>query len=141
MIGQNIEKSPGGLRRLAFTHTLVKDDQLTLVRKTLKELQELHNNNISNNKPNRFGLLARNSGPRKFYASHLLGENMVSVLTICQQMLISRTIPRGLSLLTNHVYSWILYVSVSYFRLLRNLQFHLCHHKTYIFYFAFNWFL
>ena len=29
-IGQNTEKSPGDLRRLAVTHTLVKDHHLTL---------------------------------------------------------------------------------------------------------------
>ena len=31
MIGQNTKKSPGGLRRLAVTHTPVKDHQLLLV--------------------------------------------------------------------------------------------------------------
>ena len=31
VIGKNIEKSPGDLRLLAITHTLVKDPQLTLV--------------------------------------------------------------------------------------------------------------
>ena len=30
-IGQNTEKSPGNLMTLAVTHTLVKDNQLTLV--------------------------------------------------------------------------------------------------------------
>ena len=33
--GQNTEKSPGDLRRLAVTQTLVKDYQLTLIWKTL----------------------------------------------------------------------------------------------------------
>ena len=32
--GQNTEKSPGDLRRLAVTQTPVKDHQLTLMRKT-----------------------------------------------------------------------------------------------------------
>ena len=36
-IGQNTEKSPRDLRRLAVTQTPVKDQQLTLLRKTLKE--------------------------------------------------------------------------------------------------------
>ena len=36
-IGQNTEKSPGNLWRLAVTQTPVKDRQLTLMRKTLKE--------------------------------------------------------------------------------------------------------
>ena len=36
-IGQNTEKGPGDLRRLAITQTLVKDHQLTLVGETLKE--------------------------------------------------------------------------------------------------------
>ena len=36
-ISQNIEKSPGDLRRLAVTQTSVKDYQLTLIWKTLKE--------------------------------------------------------------------------------------------------------
>ena len=35
--GQNTEKSPGDLRRLAVTQTPVEDDQLTLMWKTLKE--------------------------------------------------------------------------------------------------------
>ena len=35
--GQNTEKSPGGLWRLALKQTAVKDHQLTLMRKTLKE--------------------------------------------------------------------------------------------------------
>ena len=35
-IGQNTEKSPGDLRRLAVTQTPVEDHQLTLVWKTLK---------------------------------------------------------------------------------------------------------
>ena len=34
-ISQNTEKNPGDLRRLAVTQTPVKDDQLTLMRKTL----------------------------------------------------------------------------------------------------------
>ena len=42
-IGQNTEKSPGDLRRLAVTQTPVKDHQLTLIGKTL-------NNDINNNK-------------------------------------------------------------------------------------------
>ena len=40
MIGQNTEKSPGDLRRLAITQAPVKDYQLTLVGKTLKEQQQ-----------------------------------------------------------------------------------------------------
>ena len=36
-ISQNIEKSPGNLRRLPVTQTPVKNNQLTLMRKTLKE--------------------------------------------------------------------------------------------------------
>ena len=36
-IGQNTEKSPGDLRRLAVIQTPVKDHQLTLMWKTLKE--------------------------------------------------------------------------------------------------------
>ena len=35
--GQNTEKSPGDLRRLAVTQTPVKDYLLTLMQKTLKE--------------------------------------------------------------------------------------------------------
>ena len=35
--GQNTEKSPGDLRRLADTQTLVKNHQLMLMWKTLKE--------------------------------------------------------------------------------------------------------
>ena len=35
--GQNIEKSPGDLTRLTVTQTPVKNDQLTLMWKTLKE--------------------------------------------------------------------------------------------------------
>ena len=33
--GQNAEESPGDLRRIAVTQTLVKDHQLKLMRKTL----------------------------------------------------------------------------------------------------------
>ena len=36
-IGQNTEKSPGDLRRLAVTQTPMKNYRLMLVRKTLKE--------------------------------------------------------------------------------------------------------
>ena len=36
-IGQNTEKSPGDLRRLAVTQTLIRNHWLTLVWKTLKE--------------------------------------------------------------------------------------------------------
>ena len=36
-IGQNTEKSPGDLRRLSVTQTSVKDHQLTLMGKILKE--------------------------------------------------------------------------------------------------------
>ena len=35
--GQNPETSPGDLRRLTVTQTPVKNQQLTLMRKTLKE--------------------------------------------------------------------------------------------------------
>ena len=35
--GQNTEKSPGDLRRLAVTQTSLKNHQLKLMRKTLKE--------------------------------------------------------------------------------------------------------
>ena len=35
-IGQNTEKSPGDMRRLAVTQTPAKNHQLTMVRKTLK---------------------------------------------------------------------------------------------------------
>ena len=35
--GQNTEKSPGDLKRLAGTQTPLKDHQLTLMLKTLKE--------------------------------------------------------------------------------------------------------
>ena len=35
--GQNTEKNPGYLRRLAVTQTLVKDHQLKLIRKILME--------------------------------------------------------------------------------------------------------
>ena len=38
-IGQNTEKSPGDLRGLAVTQTSMKDYQLTLVWKTLKEIK------------------------------------------------------------------------------------------------------
>ena len=37
-IGQNTEKSPGDLRRLAVTQTSVKDHQLKLMRKTLNNM-------------------------------------------------------------------------------------------------------
>ena len=43
--GQNTEKSPGDLRRLAVTQSPVKDHQLTLIWKTL-----MNNNNNKNNK-------------------------------------------------------------------------------------------
>ena len=36
-IGQNTEKSPGNLKRLAVTQTPIKDHQLTLMWKTFKE--------------------------------------------------------------------------------------------------------
>ena len=36
-IGQNTEKCPGDLGKLVVTQTQVKDHQLTLMRKTLKE--------------------------------------------------------------------------------------------------------
>ena len=36
-IGQNTEKSPGDLKRLAVTQTTVENHQLTLMWKTLKE--------------------------------------------------------------------------------------------------------
>ena len=36
-IGQNTEKSPGNLRRLAVTEILVKDHQLTVILKTPKQ--------------------------------------------------------------------------------------------------------
>ena len=36
-IGQNTEKSPGDLKRLAITQTQVKNPRLTLIWKTLKE--------------------------------------------------------------------------------------------------------
>ena len=36
-IGQNIEKSPGDLRRFTVTQTPVENHQVTLVWKTLKE--------------------------------------------------------------------------------------------------------
>ena len=39
-ISQNTEKSPGDLRRVAVTETSVKDHQLTLMGKTLKEEEE-----------------------------------------------------------------------------------------------------
>ena len=42
--GQNTEKSPGDLRRLAVTLSPVKDHQLTLMWKTL-----MNNNNNNNN--------------------------------------------------------------------------------------------
>ena len=45
-IGQNTEKSPDDLRRLADTQTPVKNYQLTLVWKTLKT-ENNNNNNIS----------------------------------------------------------------------------------------------
>ena len=41
--GQNIEKSPGDLRRLAVTQTPVKDHQLTLMRKTPMEIIRIAN--------------------------------------------------------------------------------------------------
>ena len=44
-ISQNTEKSPGNQRRLAVTHTPVKNYQLTLMWKTL----EYNNNNNNNN--------------------------------------------------------------------------------------------
>ena len=43
-INQNTEKSPGDLRGVTFTQTLVKDHHLTLLRKTQKE----YNNNNKN---------------------------------------------------------------------------------------------
>ena len=39
-IGQNTEKSPEDLRRLAVIQTPVKDHQLTLMWKTLKEQKQ-----------------------------------------------------------------------------------------------------
>ena len=47
-IGQNTEKSPGDLRRLAVTQSPVKDHQLTLMWKTLMSI----NNNYTTNKNN-----------------------------------------------------------------------------------------
>ena len=44
-IGQNTEKSPGDLRRLAVTQTPVKDYQLKLLWKTFKEKNSNNNNN------------------------------------------------------------------------------------------------
>ena len=38
-IGQNTKKSPGDLRRLAVTQTPVRNDQLTLMGKTLKRVK------------------------------------------------------------------------------------------------------
>ena len=38
-IGQNTEKSPGDLNRLAVTQTPVRSHQLTLVRQTLKRVR------------------------------------------------------------------------------------------------------
>ena len=38
-IGQNTEKSPGDLRRLAVTQNSVEDNQLTLVLKTFKRVK------------------------------------------------------------------------------------------------------
>ena len=37
-IGQNTEKSPGGLRRLTVTQTLVKDHQLALEEKSIRSI-------------------------------------------------------------------------------------------------------
>ena len=37
-IGQNTEKSPGDLRRLAVTYCPVRNQQLTLMRKTLERV-------------------------------------------------------------------------------------------------------
>ena len=44
-VGQNTEKSPGDLRRLAVIQTPVKDHQLTFVWKTRKEQYNNNNNN------------------------------------------------------------------------------------------------
>ena len=44
-IGQNIEKSPGDLRRLDVSQTLVNDQQLMPVWKTRKEFNNKNNNN------------------------------------------------------------------------------------------------
>ena len=43
-IGQNTEKSPGDLRRLSVSGTLVKNHQLTLMGKTRKPVNHHHNN-------------------------------------------------------------------------------------------------
>ena len=48
-IGQNTEKSPGDLRRLAVTQIPVRNYRLKLVRKTLKGVNNNNNNNNNNN--------------------------------------------------------------------------------------------
>ena len=47
-IGQNNEKSPGDLRRLDIIQIPVENHQLTLVRKTLKRVNNNNNNNNNN---------------------------------------------------------------------------------------------
>ena len=50
--GQNPETSPGDLQRLAVAQTPVKDHQLTLMWKTLKEYNNNNNNNNNNSNNN-----------------------------------------------------------------------------------------
>ena len=54
-IGQNTEKSPGNLRRLAITQTVVRNHWLTLVWKTGKEV-----NNDNNDKTGGIGNQRKN---------------------------------------------------------------------------------
>ena len=51
-IGQNTEKSPGDLRRLAVTQTPVENHQLTLMCQTLKDNNNNNNNNNNNDNNN-----------------------------------------------------------------------------------------
>ena len=48
-IGQNTEKSPGDLRRLAVTEIPEENYQLTVMGKTLKGINNNNNNNNNNN--------------------------------------------------------------------------------------------
>ena len=52
--GQNTEKSPGDLRRLAVTQSPMKDHQLTLIWKTLMSNNNNNNNNNCTRENNKF---------------------------------------------------------------------------------------
>ena len=65
--GQNTEKSPGDLRRLAITQSQVKDHQMSLMWKTL-----MSNNNYNNNR--QYNSKCRLCGERDEMISHIMSE-------------------------------------------------------------------